>query len=130
MNAIHPLSETTDTVTLARADYIALLDALEDAEDLAAVREVDARVSRGESEFLPFEFAERLIAGESPVRVWREHRGMTAKALAAQAAVSPTYLSEIEAGKKPGSLDAMAKIARALGMSLDDLVHTAPPLRD
>jgi transcriptional regulator with XRE-family HTH domain len=30
-------------------------------------------------------------------------------------------LSQIETGKKPGSFDAMAKLARALGVDMEDL---------
>lgn len=121
MIAIRPIAETDDTVTLARADYGALLEALEDALDIAASRAVEAAVAAGEDEYLPVEMVQRLLAGEHPVRVWREHRGMTGAALAAAAGIGASYLCEIESGKKPGSFDAMAKIAKALGISLDDL---------
>jgi hypothetical protein len=94
--AITPLAETKDTVTLRRADYQALLEALEDASDVASLREAEAAVQRGESELLPIEMVERLLAGENPVRVWRTHRGMTAHALARIADLAPSYLSEIE----------------------------------
>lgn len=121
MNIIRPVKETEDTVTLFRTDFEALLEAVEDAEDIASSREVMARIAAGKEEALPACMVERLITRENPVRVWREHRGLTAKALAAKAGVSAPYLCEIEAGKKPGSLDAMAKIARALNIALDDL---------
>jgi DNA-binding XRE family transcriptional regulator len=121
MNVIHPLAETSDTVTLAKSDYLALVEAAEDAEDLAVMRAVDAAVARGEDEYLPVEMTLRLLSGESKLRVWREHRGLSAKELAAMASVSPSYLSEIESGRKPGSLEAMAKLAKALKLSLDDL---------
>ena len=119
---ITPVAETKDTVTLRRADYDALLEALEDAADLAALREAEAAVQGGESEFLPIETVERLLAGENPVRVWRTHRRMTAHELARIAGLAPSYLSEIETGKKPGSVDAMARLARALGVAIEDLV--------
>lgn len=121
MNAITPIAETADTITLSRADYLALIEAIQDAEDLESSRNVMKRMAEGEEEGVPIELVERLMAGESPVRVWREHRGMTGKALAESAGIAATYLSEIESGKKPGSLDAMAKLARALKISLDDL---------
>ena len=41
--------------------------------------------------------------GESPVRVWREMRGMKAADLAAAVDVSRSYLSAIERGAKQGS---------------------------
>jgi DNA-binding XRE family transcriptional regulator len=119
-----PLAETADTVTLSRADYEALLGALEDARDVAAAIAAEARVASGESEYLPAEMVARLCAGEHPVRVWREHRGRSARMLAAAADMAPSYLVEIETGRKTGSIDAFKKLARALDVTLDDLVPT------
>jgi DNA-binding XRE family transcriptional regulator len=121
MNVIHPLAETSDTVTLAKSDYLALIEAAYDAEDLAKIHAIDAAMAEGDDEYLPVEMTLRLLSGENKLRVWREHRGLSAKELAAQAGVSPSYLSEIESGRKPGSLEAMAKLAKALKLSLDDL---------
>ena len=46
MKTIVPLAETADTVTLSRIDYLALLEALEDAEDIAALLAAAAEESR------------------------------------------------------------------------------------
>jgi DNA-binding Xre family transcriptional regulator len=121
MNAYRPISETADSVTLRRSDFEALLGELEDARDIAAIHEVEARVAAGESEYIPLGVVERLMAGEHPVRVWREHRNMTGRKLAAAAGIPASYLCEIEAGRKPGSFDAMAKLAAALGVDMEDL---------
>jgi DNA-binding XRE family transcriptional regulator len=104
-----------------REDYQALVEAVEDVADIALLRAAEAAVQRGESELLPIEMVERLLAGESPVRVWRSHRGMSAHQLAKIADVAPSYLSEVETGKKPGSFDAMARLARALRVAMEDL---------
>ena len=85
------------------------------------IRAAEARVAAGEDEYVPIELSKRLMAGEVPVRVWREHRGLSARALAARAGISAAYLSQIETGKKPGSFDAMAKLARALNVDMEDL---------
>jgi ribosome-binding protein aMBF1 (putative translation factor) len=122
-----PLAETADTVTLSRADYEALLATLEDARDIAGAIAAEARVASGESEYLPAEMVARLCAGEHPIRVWREHRGRSARALAATAGMAPSYLVEIETGRKTGSIDAFRKLARALDVTLDDLVPTSHP---
>lgn len=119
---ITPIAETKDTVTLRRADYQALLEALEDAADVVALREAEATVQRGDSELLPIEMVERLLGGEHPVRVWRTFRGMTGQELAQAADLAPSYVSEIENGRKPGSFDAMARLARALGVAMEDLI--------
>lgn len=125
MNAlpITPIAETADSVTLSRADFEALADLVTDAQDLADAEAVKARLAAGETEAFPFEVAERILDGEHPVAVLREHRGLTARGLAEAAGVAPSYLSEIENGKKPGSFDAMARIAGALQVPLDLLVR-------
>ena len=64
----------------------------------------------------------RLAAGEAPLRVWREHRGLTLRALAAAAGISPAMLSETETGKKEGSVRTLRSLAHALDVDLDDLV--------
>ena len=121
-----------DTVTLSRAEYEALLDRLEDAEDLATVVAAEAREAalgktRARADYLPVELVERLLAGEHPVRVWRAQRGLTRESLASKAGIAPSYVTEIETGRKPGSFDAMIKLAAALDISLDDLAAWLKP---
>ncbi len=57
--------------------------------------------------------------------IWRERRKLTLSALARSSGVRMSYLSEIEAGEKPGSVDAYRKAAAALGVDIDDLVPAA-----
>ena len=83
VRAIRPLAEDGDTVLLRRADYEALVREAEDAADAAQIRAAEARVAAGDDEYVPIEVTRRLMAGEVPVRVWREHRGLSARALAA-----------------------------------------------
>jgi DNA-binding XRE family transcriptional regulator len=113
-------------MNVRKPDYEALIERLEDIIDVATLDELEARLAAGGNaalaDYLSAELVERLVAGESPVRIWREHRGLSVRALAAAAGLAPSYLSEIEAGRKPGSLAAMAKIARTLKVALEDLV--------
>ena len=118
MNAIRPISVTADKVTLRRSDYERLLD----AADLAHARATEGKVGRGETEYLPAVLVRRMAAGDSPVVVWRTHRGLSQRALADRAKLSVSYLCEIEAGTKPGSTAALAKLARALAVRVDDLI--------
>jgi transcriptional regulator with XRE-family HTH domain len=127
MSAIKILAETEDTVTIRRADLARLMAELEDAEDRAAVADrrrhekaVGKELARGS--YLTVDEARRLLAGESPVRLWREKRGMTQRALAAAAGIAPSYLTEIEKGRKPGSADAHLRLARVLQVDMDDLM--------
>src|SRR5437763_1117114 len=108
---------TSDTITIPRAEYEALRalrERLEDLEDRIAAAQGIAEYRADPGGALPATMVERLFAGESPVRIWREHRGMKASELAAATSLTPAYISEIESGKKPGSLDSFRKIARAL----------------
>jgi hypothetical protein len=121
------IDPNTDTVTMTRAEYEALVEAIEDAEDRAhlAVQEERDRllgVEAARAGALPAELVRRLLDGESPVRIWREHRRLTLGDLADRAGIAPSYVSEIETGRKPGSAAALAKLAKVLGVHLDDLV--------
>ena len=71
---------------------------------------------------MPLVAARRLIEGEHPLKVWREHRGLTQKALAAEAGTSALYLSQIERGRRSGSTKLLRRLADALGVEIDDLV--------
>lgn len=93
-----------------------------DADDRDTVALANAVRRDSNEEFMSAVFADRIINGENQVRVWREYRGMTAGELAKTAGISQGYLSEIETGKKPGSVDKVKKIANALGVLIDDLV--------
>jgi hypothetical protein len=126
------MSKETDLVTLTRAEYDALIERIEDAEDNAFLDTVEARErvigkEKARADYLPAELIRRLMDGEHPVRVWRAHRGLTREALAAAAGIAPSYLSEIEIRRKPGSFGALAKLAAALHISLDDLATWLEP---
>lgn len=118
----------SDTITLTRAEYDALIARLEDAEDTAALAEHRAHMKESPdktlADCLPMALVGRLIEGEHPLRIWREHRGLTGKQLAEAAGVPQPYISDIELRKKPGSIDAHAKLAKALDVTIDDLVDT------
>ena len=51
---------------------------------------------------------------DSPLRAWRKRAGMSMKQLADAAGISCGYLSHIEIGRKPGTPEMRAAIARAL----------------
>jgi transcriptional regulator with XRE-family HTH domain len=127
MNSIRILAETDAAVTISRNDWTALLEKIEDAEDRAAVAQWRAEESAigkeaARQNYLTGDEARRLLDGENPVRLWREKRGLTQRAVAAAANISPSYLAEIEAGKKPGSADAIGKLAQVLGVPKEDLM--------
>jgi DNA-binding XRE family transcriptional regulator len=127
MNGVRILSETRDAVTISRDDWTHLLSELEDALDRGAVaerrrREAGKGRQAARRNYLTGREARRLLAGESPVKVWREKRGRSQRELAAAAGVSPAYLAEIETRRKPGSVLALARLAGALEVQIEDLI--------
>lgn len=109
-------------VVMPEAAFERLREAAEMAQDIMSYDEAKRRLSAGEDEFLPSAMVDRILAGENLVRVWREHRGLSASALAEKAGIAQPYLSQIETGKREGTLQTMKKIADALGVAIDDLV--------
>lgn len=123
MNKVPPLqtiqSPKGETlVVLPLAEYEALVD----SADLSLAQKAASELANGQDELVPAEIVNRLLDGDNPIRVWREHRGMSAKALAEAAEISAPYLSEIETGKKEGKVTVLKRIAEALSVDLDDLV--------
>lgn len=109
-------------VVIPEAEYQALSEAALDATDRAAVRRFGAALASGEEELIPAEIVNRILDGENPIRVWRRHRGMTLKELATRAGVGAAYLSQVETGKRDGTVGTLLRIANELGIALDDLV--------
>lgn len=93
---------------------------LEAADEVLANRAFDAYKTI-QPETFPDHVAERLLNGEHPVKVFREHRGLTQKQLADAAGLTQGYVSQIEAGVRVGTVDALRNIADALHVDLDDL---------
>lgn len=113
-------------VVLPEADYAMLVERLEDAEDIASTTAILDRIARGEEELVPAAVVERLIGGDNPIAVWREHRGLTISALAEKAGLSQSYLSQIESGKREGRVSVLKRLAQALAVDLEDLVTADP----
>ncbi|SEP77207.1 mRNA interferase RelE/StbE [Devosia sp. YR412] len=111
-----------EMVTIPREEYDRLVEAAEDLADIAAYHRVKADLAAGREEMIPSEFADRIIDGESPLRVYREYRGLTQTALAAAAKVNRVQIADIEARRKSGSIETVRKLADALRVTIDDLV--------
>ena len=72
---------------------------------LIPLHEYRGMVSGGSGEDLPDDILDALTARQdSPVKILRKFRGLTQKSLAERAGISRPYLTEIETGKKDGSL--------------------------
>lgn len=105
------------------ADLASRFDTL---RELVEDREATAAFARTrEQESIPDSVVGRLLSGENPMRVWRQYRGMSLRALAEQVAASPSALSDIETGKTEGRLSILHRIAGVLGVGLEDLMPAA-----
>ena len=61
------------------------------------------------------------------VRAWRARRGVTRKALAADSGLSERFLADVESGKGNVSIHSLEAAARALNISILDLLQDAAP---
>ncbi|HEY7990286.1 MAG TPA: helix-turn-helix transcriptional regulator [Stellaceae bacterium] len=113
MKKIKILYRTGRTVTISVRDFEALLLA-------AAPKKSSPRLS-------VFRVAEtkRMRTGVSPIRILRERRGLSQRAVADAAGISASYLTEIEIGAKPGSVAALRKVAEVLGVPIESLLPPA-----
>lgn len=108
-------------VVLPWEEYQAMLAALEDRADAVSLAGFAERLARRDEETIPAAVVDRLLAGEQPVRVWREHRGLTQAQLAEAAGVTQSMVAMIERGDRRGTVDTLNVIARALKVELEDL---------
>lgn len=103
--------------------YRRLLKLAEDAEDIRAADNAMREIEEGEDEMIPGMLVDALIDGENhPLRVWREYRGLTQDALAEKAGIGKSYISQIETGRREGSISVYRAIAQVLQVDIDDLV--------
>ncbi|TAE82957.1 MAG: XRE family transcriptional regulator [Alphaproteobacteria bacterium] len=93
----------------------------EDAEMLEDIRAFDAAIARNEPA-LPLEvwnaFESSVSKGMVALRKWR---GMSQMQLASATGIKQSLISDIENGKKQGSITTMKAIAQALDVPLDIL---------
>lgn len=103
-------------------EYDRLCAMAEELADIRAALSVQTRMDAGAEELVPAAIADRLIDGESPLKVWRETQGMSQSSLARSASVERVQIVDIEAGRANGSVRTLAALAVALDVTLDDLV--------
>jgi DNA-binding XRE family transcriptional regulator len=103
-------------------EYVALREIAEDAEDLAALARYARKYAKGDLETIPALVVDRLLEGEPPLRVWREHRQLTAARLAEAAGVTPAHISKLESGKGEPSVSLLRKLSTILDVDIELLV--------
>lgn len=63
-----------------------------------------------------------FVDAASPLAFWRRYRGLTQTALSREAGVTQNYLSELENGKRTGSVEVWLRLARALDLPVEHVV--------
>lgn len=102
-------------VTMTAEEYQDLIDA-RDAE--VALR----AVASGTLQTLSGEDVDAYLAAATPLAFWRKHRGFTQTEMAEAIGVSQPYLAQLENGQREGSVSVYQRLARRLGLSVDELL--------
>jgi DNA-binding XRE family transcriptional regulator len=125
MNAPVQVIERDGKPEWAVLPYDVYLRLAEEAEMLQDIRDYDSvktAIERGEEELIPSEVTFAILDGDNPIKVWREYRGITQQQLAEAVGISTPYLSQIENQKRTGTTEVLKAIAKALKVTLDDIV--------
>lgn len=102
------------------ATWLKLQEALHDKADAEIVR----RSLERKEEAIPAAVANRIFAGENPVKAFRDWRGMTQEELAKIVGTSSAYLSQIETGNRNAGAAMRRRLASALGVDAQDLASS------
>jgi ribosome-binding protein aMBF1 (putative translation factor) len=90
-------------------------------EELEDIRDLDAALAKPDRRMIPFELTSAILDDATPIRAWREHRGLSLTDLAQAAGIAETQLTEIEAGTRRPTPTALRRLAKALRAQIDDL---------
>ena len=71
-------------------------------------------------------FSDTLSELGGRVRAWRARRGVTRKALASDSGLSERFLADVESGKCNVSINSLEAVARALNISILELLQDSP----
>lgn len=109
--------------------YETYLELVEKAEMLQDVQDYDsakASLERGDDQLIPSEVVYAILDGGNPIKVWREYRHMSQQEAAERAGISIPYLSQLETNKRKGTLNVLSAVAKALNISLENIVSSQP----
>ena len=111
-----------ELVVLPRAEYEALLERAdheaEDADDIAMYDARKAELAAG-GVVLPPEVSAAILRGESRLKAIRNWRDETQLHLNFLTGISQGYLSDLESGRRTGTPETIAKLAKALNVPVE-----------
>lgn len=100
-------------------EYLDLVERADMLQDIQDYDNVKAALARGDEELIPVEVIDKILDGGNAIKVWREYRGLSQQALSEKAAISIPYLSQLEKGRRKGSMAVLKKIADGLNISIE-----------
>jgi DNA-binding XRE family transcriptional regulator len=107
-----------EMVVIPKAEYDALLrlatEAAEDAADVAAYDAAMAEIAADPDSRLPGEISGFMLKGDRLLAAIRKWRGLTQVEVSAAAGIAQGYLSDLEAGRRHGSLETLRSLAKAM----------------
>src|SRR5882757_10914103 len=115
-----------EVAILPRKDYEALKAKAAEADEDAGTARIVARARNEIADggpLLPKDVVDRMANGENPVRVLREWRDITQMYLSYKTNLSQGHISDIENGRRTGTVAALRLIANVLKVPLDMLVE-------
>jgi ribosome-binding protein aMBF1 (putative translation factor) len=115
-----------EVAILPRKDYELLVAKASEADEDTGTARIVARARKEVAEgavLLPKEVVDRLANGENAVRVLREWRDITQMYLSFKTKLSQGYISDIENGRRTGTVAALRLIANVLNVPLDLLAQ-------
>ena len=66
-----------------------------------------------------------LREGESQLRSWRKHRGLTLEKLASMVGSHKVNLSTLERGKQKGTVETWRRVAEALNVTIEEILPSS-----
>jgi ribosome-binding protein aMBF1 (putative translation factor) len=115
-----------EVAILPRKDYELLVAKACEADEDAGTARIVARARKEIADggpLLPKDVVDRIANGENPVRVLREWRDITQMYLSFKTNLSQGHISDIENGRRTGTVAALRLIANVLKVPLDMLVE-------
>jgi DNA-binding XRE family transcriptional regulator len=109
-----------EMVVIPKAEYDALLrlatEAAEDAADVAAYDAAMAEIAADPDSRLPVEISGFMLKGDRLLAAIRKWRGLTQVEVSAAAGIAQGYLSDLEAGRRHGSVETLRSLAKAMNV--------------
>lgn len=99
-----------------------LQERIEELQDIADCKEIEARIERGEGEYFPCEVVDAMLDGENTIKLFREYRGLTQAELAGKSDISLSMIKKLECGESEGSIKTIKSIAKALNIDVELLI--------